>query len=252
MRWPRLAWIAFAVVLAGALPAAAQEEAARAIIEQAIRAHGGEERLARVRADRVKSRGTLFLHKRAVPFTAETVVQLPSQFKSIVELTEDGTTHTVVHLINGDKPPVVLLDGTPEKKIDPAALAEMRDAMLLDRIIRLVPLLRDRTFDLTPLEPTKINDRPAVGVKVVSRNRREFRLFFDKETNLLVKTEHMLGDGSGKQVREERYFGTFKEADGCLRPFRIMAYRDGRKLLEADVTEVKRLDRLDESEFTRP
>jgi hypothetical protein len=62
----------------------------------------------------------------------------------------------------------------------------------------------------------------------------------------------MLGDGAVKKVREERYFGNFKEIDGCVRPFRIMAYRDGRKRLEADVTEVKRLDRLDESEFTRP
>jgi hypothetical protein len=251
MRWPRRAWTAFAVVLAGALPAAAQEEAARAVIEQAVKAHGGEERLARVRADRVKSQGKLFLDKHAVPFTAETVVQLPGQFKNVVEMSVDGTTHVVVHILNGDKPPVVLVDGKPEK-IDRAALAEMRDAMLLDRIIRLVPLLRDRTFDLALLGPAKINDRPAVGVKVVSRNRREFHLFFDKETNLLVKTEHMLGDGGVKKVREERYFGNFKEIDGCVRPFRIMAYRDGRKRLEADVTEVKRLDRLDESEFTRP
>jgi hypothetical protein len=250
MRWPLLAWTSVALSLAVAVTAPAQEEAARAVIEQAVKAHGGEERLARVRADRVKSRGTLFLEKHAVEFTAETVVQLPSQFKNIVEMTVDGKTHTVVHLINGNKA-AVLVDGKPEK-IEPGALSEMRDTMLLDRIVRLVPLLRDRTFDLALLPPTKINDRPAVGVRVFSRDRREFYLYFDKETNLLVKTEHMLGNGSGKKIREERYFGSFKDVDGCMRAFRIMAYRDGRKLLDAELTEVKRLDRLDESEFTRP
>jgi hypothetical protein len=250
MRWPLLAWTSVALSLAAPLTAPAQEEAARAVIEQAVRAHGGEERLARVRADRVKSRGTLFLEKHAIEFTAETVVQLPAQFKSTVEMMVDGKTHTVTHLINGNKA-AVFVDGKPEK-IEPAALLEMRDTMLLDRMLRLVPLLRDRTFDLALLPPAKINDRPAVGVKVVSRDRREFYFFFDKETNLLVKTEHMLGNGSGKKVREERYFGNFMDVDGCMRAFRIVAYRDGRKLLEAELTEVKRLDRLDDSEFTRP
>jgi hypothetical protein len=239
-----------AVLLVMPAAAPAQEEEARAILQRAVKAHGGEDRLARIHADRVKSQGTLFVQKMAIPFTAETTVQLPNQFKTVMEITENDRQHTIVHLINGDKTGV-LIDGK-QQKIDPAALAEMRDALLLDRIIRLAPLLRDRTFDLAPLAPTKINDRPVVGIKVTSRDRREFLLYFDKELSLLVKAEHVLGDGSGKQVREERYFGNFKEADGCLRPFKVVAYRDGKKIMEAEVTDVKRLDKIDDSEFTRP
>jgi hypothetical protein len=238
------------LAIASAMPAVGQEDAARSVIVAAIKAHGGEDRLARVRADRVKSHGTLFADKKEFPFVCETVAQLPNHFKNIVEMTTEGKPHTIVHLINGDKA-MTVIDGRPFKP-DPATLAEMQDKMLLDRVIRLVPLLRDRTFDLVLLEPAKVNDRPAVGIKVTSRTRREFRLYFDKEMGLLVKTEHVLGDATGKSVREEHYFGNFKEVEGCLRPFKIAAYRDGKKIMEAEVTDVKRLDKIDESEFTRP
>jgi hypothetical protein len=252
MRSPRLAAYALAVVLGGASAAPAQEDAARAILERAIKAHGGEERLARVRTDRVKTHGTLFVLKRGVPFTAETTVQLPGQLKNVIELSEpDGKKRTVAHLISGDKV-AVLIDGRPEKNIEPAALAEIRDTLLLERVVRLVPLLRDRTFDLAPLEPIRVNDRPAIGIKVTGPKRRELRLYFDKEMGFLVKIEHLLGDGNGKPVREERYFGNFKDVDGCIRPFKVMAFRDGKKILEAEVTEIQHLARLDDSEFTPP
>jgi hypothetical protein len=248
MRSWRIALLSLILLLPGA--AAAQQDAARAVIEQAIKAHGGEERLARNRADKVKLEGMLFAARGATPFAAETTVQLPSQFKSVLELTAAGEKHTVVHLINGDKV-TVMVNGKVEKA-DTAALAELRDLALLDRAVRLVPLLRDRGYDLALLEAVKVNDRPAVGVCVTMRGRKELRLYFDKELGLLVKAEHVLGDGSGKEVREERYFGDFRDVAGHKRPFQITAFRDGKKLLEAKVVDVKYYDKLDDSEFARP
>ncbi len=231
-------------------PAAPAQDAARAVIEQAIKAHGGEERLARNRADRVRLKGTLFIPKGTAPFVAETIVQLPAQFKSVMELTANGEKHTLVHLINADKV-TVMVDGKVEKA-DPAVLAEMRDTVLLDRAVRLVPLLRDRGFDLAPLEDVKVNDRPAAGVRVTARGDKELRMYFDKELGLLVKTEHVLTDGSGKEVRQEQYYGDFKDVAGHKRPFKVIAYRDGRKVMEAEVVDVKYYEKIDESEFTKP
>jgi hypothetical protein len=241
-----------ALILLPPAPALAQPDAARAIIEQAIKAHGGEERLARNRADKVKLEGTLYSPGGTAPFVAETTVQLPAQFKTTLEVrTPDGKTHTLVHLVNGDKV-TVLVDGRVDKQPDPAALAELRDIRLLDRAIRLVPLLRERGYDLAVTDDVKVNDRPAAGVRVTMRGRKEMRLYFDRELGLLVKTEHVLGDGSGKEVREERYFGDFKDVAGHKRPFKVIAFRDGKKLMEARVVDVKYFDKLDDSEFTRP
>jgi hypothetical protein len=49
-----------AVVALGAAPAPPDEEA-EAIIERAVKAHGGLDRLSRVRADRVVNRGVLIV-----------------------------------------------------------------------------------------------------------------------------------------------------------------------------------------------
>jgi hypothetical protein len=244
------------MVLAWALTAgrlAAQQDTPRAIIERAIEAHGGEERLARNRADRVRVRGSLFLPTARVPFVAETMVQLPKHFKTIVELTTAaGRKHTFVYLIQGDK--ITFTDDGVPREIDAAALAEVRSKMYLDQAVRLVPLLRGRNYQLAPTEEVRVNERPAVGVCVTVRGvpQVELRLYFDKTLGLLVKTEHLLTDGAGKKVREEQYYGDFKDESGYKRPFRVIAYRDGKKVMEADVADVKSYERIDESEFTRP
>lgn len=237
-----------------AAPAApAPEDIARAIVERAIRAHGGEAVLARQRADRVQLQGTIYVPQGPTSFSAETLVQLPGQFKNVLRITtRDKREVTVMQLLNQDKV-TVLIDGKPQK-VDPAVSYELRVKLWLDRAIRLVPLLRDRAFDLAPLEDIKVNDRQASGVRVTVRGRKgpELRLYFDKELSLLVKSEHVLEDGEGKQLREEHYYGNFKEVSGCLRPFKVQAYRGGKKVMEAELTDVKSYDKIDESEFAPP
>jgi hypothetical protein len=247
MRKLRMAAYA-AVLLAGAGPAAAQTP--RAIVQQAVKAHGGEERLSRIRAEKVRLRGTLFVDKVEAPFVVERTVQLPSQFKSVMEVsTGEGPKHTLVHVVNGDKV-MVAVDNKPAK--DPAVLAEVRETVQLDRAARLVPLLRDRAYELAPLDEIKVNDRPAVGVRVTARGRKELRLYFDKSLGFLVKAEQVLDDGGGKQIRQEHYFGDFKDFGGYKRPVKFIAFRDGKKVMEAEVVDVRYYDKLDDSEFSRP
>src|SRR5690348_3736838 len=108
----------FTLLLAGAAGVRGQEDAARAVIERAVQAHGGRERLARNRAARVRFKGALYLRGQPVPFTADTIVQMPSQYKPLIEMTEGGTRHNLVHIMSGDKV-YVTVDSEP-KKVDPA------------------------------------------------------------------------------------------------------------------------------------
>src|SRR5690349_16650606 len=104
-----LALAAAAALLLAGRPAVAQETP-RTTIERAIKAHGGLERLSLVRADKVKVKGTLIAAGKAAPFTALTTVQLPAQYKSVIELTVDGRKRVLAHLINGDRA-LVTVDG---------------------------------------------------------------------------------------------------------------------------------------------
>src|SRR5215467_16005690 len=95
--------VVLAVALVSLVPAAPAQEAPRAVIEKAIAAHGGQERLAAVRADRVQLRGTIQVGQAALPFTSEVTLQLPGQLKSVVTITQSARQHTLVHLLDGDK-----------------------------------------------------------------------------------------------------------------------------------------------------
>jgi hypothetical protein len=130
----------------------------------------------------------------------------------------------------------------------------MRDNLHLERSARLVPLLKDKAYDLTLLEDAKVNDQPAYVVKVAMKGRKDIRLFIDKQSNLLVKTEHPHEDPKAKkQVTQEEFYGEFKDlGGGFTRPTRITAYRDGKKVLEARLLEVSYFEKIPEAEFKQP
>jgi hypothetical protein len=242
-----LSAIAILLTAAGALPA---QDTAQDIIKRAAQAHGGLERLGRIRADRIQVKGNLFVDDKETPFTGETTVQFPAQFKNVMQITTPKGRVTLVQILNGDKA-MVTLDGQPQK-VEPTAIAELRDTFALNRAMRLAPLLTERTYELAALGESKVGERPALGVKVTAKGRRELMLYFDKETNLLVKTEHLLEGPEGKDTRQEVFYGDFRDLGGYKRPLKIAAYRDGKKVMEAEITDVKYFDHIDETEFAKP
>lgn len=228
----------------------AQDEAARTIIERAIAAHGGAEAMGRVRADKVKIKGNLVLRGHSTPFIGETTIQLPAKYKHVIETGSGLDKHTLIYVINGDKL-YITLDGRAVQA-ETAQLAEIRNGLELERAKRLLPLLEDKSYQLAVAEEMKINERPAVGVRVGGRGRKEMRLFFDKEYGLLVRAENRIDEGKDKEVRQHFFFGDYKDIGGYKRPTKVRAYRDGRQIMDAELMDAKVLDRVDETEFAKP
>jgi hypothetical protein len=226
------------------------QETPHAVVQRAIAAHGGQERLSRVRADRVRSQGTLFVGTSSVPFRSETTVQLPSQFKNVIQVTTGNQTKTVVHLLDGDKA-AILIDGQPQP-VSAALLAQLRQTLQLNHLTRLVPLLTDPEFTLAWAGETTINGRPAVGVRVTGRSQRPVCLYFDKPSGLLVKAEQTLDGPGGRDVKQEAWYSGYRDLGGYRRPGKVTAYRDGQKVMEAELLEAEALGQIDPKEFTRP
>lgn len=223
----------------------------REIVARAAEAHGGAARLARDRAERVRMQGKIIFNGNLVPFTANSTLQLPGRFKNVLQMGEGADkSHTLVQLINGDKL-VVTVDGQP-LQLPPPALAEIRMTLDVQRACRLVPLLNDRSYELAPAGEEKVNNRSADGVKVSAKGHKDLRLWFDRQTGLLLKTEHALEDGGGKEVLQEEFYGEFKEFGGVRRWTRVVVFRGGKKVLEAEVLDVRYPDRVDDAEFARP
>jgi hypothetical protein len=241
---------AFAFFLALASPALAQD-AAHAMIQRAIIAHGGQQRLSSVRADKVKLRGTLHLGLSSMPFTDELTVQAPEQFKSIVRMTEGGRTRTIVHILNGPKANITV-DGQPQTVLG-SNIAQMRQTLQLDQAMKLVPLLVDPAFSISHAGDYQYNGRVVVGVRVVGRGQRDLRLYFDRETALLVKSDFLLdGPAGGKDVRQEAFYSDYRDVGGYLRPGRVTVCRDGKKVMEAELIDARHFDHIDPREFEGP
>lgn len=242
----------FSLTVTGLVPA---QETPRSIIERAIAAHGGAERLSRIRADKVRLHGKILLPGKdgpvLVPFSGETTIQLPDKFKNVFQMNVNtDKKFDLVQILNGDKA-FVTVNGQLQN-LPPAALAEMHETMYLDRVVRLVPLLTDRGYELTALGKSKANNREVTGIKVSMKGHKDLRLFFDDETGLLIKSEHVLDNIGGKEVLQEEFYGDFKDFNGYRRPTRIAAFRAGQKVLEAEMLDVKYFNKFDDTEFAKP
>ena len=222
----------------------------RAVLERAIAAHGGREKLAGVRADKVRLKGTLQVGDDALPFVNELTLQLPGQFKSVVAIQLGNRTRTIAHLLDGDNA-TILIDGQAQV-VSPMHLAQLRQTLRLEQALRLVPLLGDPAFTLHPLPEVRYNNQVFAGVRVQGKGQRDVKLYFDRTSGLLVKTEHLLDGAGGKDVVQEAFYGSYRDVGGYRRPGKIVVYRDGKKVMEAELIDARRYDRIDPIEFTRP
>ncbi len=229
----------------------AQEITPKEIVERAITAHGGMERLGKARADWVRVKGVLWINAHQYAFTGESIVQLPGQFKSTTKIATEGGPQTVSQSYTNETARA-FINGKAEAKIPMNTEAEIRAVMHLDRAIRLVPLITDKDFQLIALGEVKVEGRPALGVKVLAKGQRELRLFFDKEKGWLIKTEHALDNSTDKEVLQEEFYSDYQDYAGYKRPSRLTVHREGKKVLDADVVEVKYYEKIEDEVFTKP
>jgi hypothetical protein len=231
-------------------PARAQDTAVTAIIQKAIKAHGGEEALNKYKAGTSRSKGRLEVGT-GLDFTQEMTYQLPNQFKEVLEIDVDGKKIPAVTVFNGEKGWVVV--NGQFQDIDDKLLTELKEAGNLMRASRLTTLLQDRAFKLSSVGEAKVNGRAALGVRVESKGFRDVNLYFDKDTGLLLKTERRALDvASGQEVNEERVVVEYQKLEGMQSPKKVVVNRDGKKFMEAEVLEVKLLEKVDPQSFAKP
>jgi hypothetical protein len=251
MRKPFLCWLALALL--GLAPCARAQPTARGVIEKAVQAHGGVEQLAKLKALRIKSKGTAALLPGAdlVAFTGETTAQLPGQIRNVMEFEIQGKKHTLVQVIDGDKV-ALTLDGQAQP-LREALIAELKELTYAERVNALLPLLHDASHELALVGEGKVNGQPALAVQIRSRGHKDIVLHFDRASGLLVKAERRtLDTATLKEVPQEEYYGAYKEVEGLRRAMQVTVFKDGKKFLEGEVTEVRFLDRLDPSVFAQP
>jgi len=234
--------LAALLTCAAAARAGAREDAL-AILDQAVKAHGGEAALAKLKNSVRTGEGTFALAGNTVPFKSQWTVSLPERSRLDFELQGQPRRTTLV-----DGARVGLFDGVRWFDASKETTDEAREELYVVLLTTLLPLKGDG-FELEPAGEVQVNGRPALTVRATGKGHRDVVLYFDKETHLLVKAKRRAAEG-GLPVDKEYFYGQHREFDGVRLPAHYAEHVNGKKLMETSV-EWKLPSKLDDSVFER-
>jgi len=244
----RVGW-ALALLLASVSAVRADDrEEALAVVDQAIKAHGGQDALAKARSVERESSGQMFVAGKAVPFTDTFTARFPDQLRLDLKASEGGQKLQVLVVVNGDKG--WQSTGGAAAELAAERVKELREDGFAYWLTTLVPLKKDDALTLAPLAEAKVNGKPARGVKVSRKGAGDVKLYFDKESHLLVKMERQAAE-AGLSVAKEEVYSAHKEFDGVKLPTKIVQSLGGNKFIE--ITEAKyKFPKLSDATFAKP
>jgi outer membrane lipoprotein-sorting protein len=224
----------------------ADDSDAKSILDKAITALGGAEKLAKIEAFSVKAKGTVVFNGNESDTTTEMI------FK--------GLDHYRREFGNDQFHGVVVLDGNRgwrkigdnSSTIEGDAVANEKRTIYLSVIpITLVPL-KNNGFKYEAAGEEKVGDKPAVILKVTGPDGKDFTLSFDKGSGLPVKQVAKVVGFQGQEYTQESTFGDYKDFSGIKKATKIQIKRDGEKFQDLEVTEFKVLDKVDPDAFAEP
>ncbi len=113
--------------------------------------------------------------------------------------------------------------------------------------------LTEKGYELSPLGELKVDDRPAIGIKIIQKGQPDLDLFFDKETHLPVKISFLCKENADSEpVLHAYFFSGYKDADGAKHFTKIKLFRKDEQILEMNLSNVKRCEKVDANLFEKP
>ena len=248
MRWFIAA--VFVVALLSGPVRAEGDKGADAVLDKAIQALGGAEKLGKVKAATWKAKGTIRIGGNDSDFTSQSTVQGPDQFRQEFEGEFGGNKVTGVTVLNGDKGWRKFGDNV--MALDKAGVANQKRGVYLQMTpVTLLPL-RGKGFKVRAAGEEKVGGQPAAVLEVTGPDGKEFTLYFDKESGLPVKQVAKVTGFMGEEFTRETTYGAYKEMGGIKKATKIESKRDGAKFIEQEIIDFKVLDKVDPKTFAEP
>ena len=232
-------FVGIAVVLgAPGMAARAQEPRPEEIIDKAIRAHGGEEKLAGLSAFTLKERQA---YPDAATWDTETAVQLPGRYRWERTTSSEGKSSTSLIVLDGEQGWMKSNDVvTPYPRTFIASSWKYTIPYEGPRsILRLRARQKNPACQFTTAREGTVEGRPAVGLRMKLEGGPEATWYFDKETGLLLKTEQRTKRFEGEDTVVETLYGDYQNLDGFPMARKVTSRRDGKLASTTEVIEFK-------------
>lgn len=244
--------VATALVLSARCDVLAAGPDAKAVIEKAIAALGGEAKLADLesKAIETKSKGTLTLGGNDGKFSTKVITIGLNRYRQEFEGDFGGNEVKGVTVLDGDKGWRRFMGNTG--KLEDEQLANEKRRLYLSVVPAIILPLRGKDFKVESTKEDKVGDKAAVALKIIGPDKKDFELFFDKESGLPVKMIAIVAGFQGEEFTQESTYNKYKDFDGVKRATKVENKHDGQKFIEMEVTDVKVLDKTDAKTFAEP
>lgn len=243
-----LFFVSFMPVASFVAPSRADE--ARKLVDKAIRAHGGEQRIARTKTGRIQAKADGMI-AGTFPFRIswEELFDLPRRYRQSIEGSKSGMPVQWSFAIVGREGWARQELGVPEAlHPEPPLPVEGHWHTILPHLL----LLRNKEFHLSFLGEAVQDIRTLAGIRAESR-RTVADFYFDKFTGLLVRARRAMPHFMpGAEVIGDIFYEDYREVDGVHFPMRFQANSGQNLSIKLQITSLKWLDKIDERAFAKP
>jgi uncharacterized protein (TIGR02246 family) len=221
---------------------------AKAILDKAIKALGGEEKLSKIKAAAWKTKGTITFGGRDNKASTQVTVQGLDHFRQELDGVFGGKG---ILVLAGNKGWRQFAGEALE--LDRQAVADLKRTAYLTVIPITILPLKSKEFKVEALAEEKAGGKLLAGLKVTESDGKEFSLYFDKESGLPVKhVAKVAGFMGAGEVTQEMTFCDYKKMGGIMKATKIEARRNGEKFFAQQLTEFHVLDKVDPKMFAAP
>ena len=228
----------------------ADDKDATPILDKAIKAIGGEEKLSKVKAYTSKLKGTITFGGNDNDFTAKSTHEGLDRYRSEFEGKFGDNDVKGVTVLNGDKGWRKF--GDMDMDLDGDQVTNEKRTVYLTVIPALIVPVKGKGFKAEAAAEEKVGDKPASVVKITGPDGKDFKLYFDKESGLPVKLVATVLGFDGQEFTQETTIENYKDFDGIKRATKIESKRDGEKFVSTELIEFKVLDKVEPETFTHP
>jgi hypothetical protein len=239
--------LCFVAVFSLFAPARADDAKVNEILDKAIKALGGEEKIGKAEAMTWKAKGKITIEGNENEFTAGATLQGLDRLHAEFEMEINGNKFKAISVLDGDKGWRKLGDQVMEMDKD-SVTNEKRNAYLMAAATLVAPL-KGKGFKVEAAGEEKIAGKPALGVKATGSDGKDFTLYFDKESGLPVRMVAKVIGWMGEEYTQEINYSNHKEFEGLKRPTKVSVKRDGDPFLDEEVVEFKVLDKVPAETF---
>ena len=227
----------------------ADDKDTTAILDKAIKALGGEEKLKKAETSTSKTKATITFGGNENEMSFHTTVQGLDHYRVELEgkFGENEFKGTVI--LNGAKGWRVFGE---KMDMDEDAVSNEKRRVYIDAVPSRILPLKQKGFKVEPAAEEKVGDKPAAVIKATGPDGKDFKIYFDKESGLPVKLVAKMIGFQGEEYEQETTYKDYKDFDGIKVATKHESKRDGEDFIKSEISEFKVLDKVDAKTFAEP